>query len=175
MLNLKTTVDVMPYYLEEKNIATFTKHRVLTKEEIHSRYEILVENYIKVIHIEALTMLELAKKNILPAVSAYAKELAETIALKRQISAAINCKSEEGLLITLSDMCADFVDKQKALEESLAKAKNFEDEQIVAEHYKDHVIPAMVALRAVADAMEEQVSEKYWPFPTYGELLFSVL
>ncbi len=175
LLNLKTTVDVMPYYLKEKNVAAFTKHRVLTKEEIHSRYEILVENYIKVVHIEALTMLDLGKKSILPAVSAYAKELAETIALKRQISTAINCKSEEGLLIALSDMCADFADKMVALEDSLAKAKAFEDGQSEAEHYKDVVIPAMVALRAVADKMEEEVSEKYWPFPTYGELLFSVL
>lgn len=175
LLNLKTTVDVMPYYLKEKNVAAFTKHRVLTKEEIHSRYEILVENYIKVVHIEALTMLDLGKKSILPAVSAYAKELAETITLKRQISAAINCKSEEGLLVALSDMCADFVDKLKVVEDALAKAKTFEDEQAEAEHYKDAVIPAMVALRAVADKMEEEVSEKYWPFPTYGELLFSVL
>ncbi|MDD3394186.1 MAG: glutamine synthetase III [Anaerotignum sp.] len=175
LLNLKTTVDVMPYYLEEKNVTAFTKHRVLTKEEIYSRYEILVENYIKVVHIEALTMLDLGKKSILPAVSAYVKELAETVALKRQISAAINCQSEEGVAVELSDLCADFADKMKKLQDSLAKAKGFGDGQAEAEHYKDAVIPAMVELRAIADKMEEEVGGKYWPFPTYGELLFSVL
>ena len=173
LLNLKTTVDVMPYYLADKNVKTFTKHGVLTQEEIHSRYEILLENYIKVVHIEALTMLDLGKKSILPGVSSYVKELAETIALKRQISSAINCKSEEDVLVFLSDACADFAGKLKKLEEVLAV--EFEDGQAEGVHYKDAVIPAMVALRGVADQMEAEVSEKYWPFPTYGTLLFSVL
>ncbi|WP_313523973.1 glutamine synthetase III family protein [Anaerotignum sp.] len=175
LLNLRTTVDALPYYVTEKNISAFTKHGVLTEEEIHSRYEILVENYIKVVHIEALTMLELAKKSILPAVSSYVKELAETISLKRQIAATINCRSEESLAMELSELCADFMDKMGSLEECLAKAHGSADGQAEAEFYKDGVIPAMADLRAIADKMEEEVGEKYWPFPTYGELLFSVL
>lgn len=175
LLNLKTTVDALPYYVTEKNIATFTKHGVLTEEEIHSRYEILAENYIKVVHIEALTMLELAKKSILPAVSAYVKELAETISFKRQISPSINCRSEEILALELSQLCADFVDKISDLKECLAKAHDIADGQKEGEYYRDAVIPAMADLRRIADKMEEEVGEKYWPFPTYAELLFSVL
>ncbi|MDD4842815.1 MAG: glutamine synthetase III [Anaerotignum sp.] len=175
LLNLKTTVDVLPYYLKEKNVTVFTKHGVLTEEEIHSRYEILMEGYVKVVHIEALTMIDLAKKSIMPAVSAYVKELAETVALKRQISAAINCTSEEGLAMELSDLSAAFVEKIKKLEDALAKGKEMEDGKAEAEHYKDAVIPAMTELRGIADKMEEEVGEKYWPFPTYGALLFSVL
>lgn len=174
LLNLKTTVDALPYYLKEKNISTFTKHGVLTEEEIHSRFEILVENYIKVVHIEALTMLELAKKNILPGVSSYVKELAETIALKRQISATINCRSEEELVFQLSDLCGEFLDRIKNLQDCLARAEEIDDEQAKAEHYKNIIIPAMSKLRNIADKMEVEVGEKYWPFPTYGELLFSV-
>ena len=174
LLNLRTTVDALPHYLKEKNITVFTKHGVLTEEEIHSRYEILLENYTKVVRIEALTMLEIAKKSILPAVMAYVKELAETISLKRQISTKINCRSEESLVIELSDLCADFVDKIKNLEDGLAKPENIDDEQAEAEYYKDEIIPAMAQLRGIADEMEEEVGEKYWPFPTYGDLLFSV-
>lgn len=175
LLNLKTTVDALPHYVDGKNIKTFTKHGVLTEEEMHSRCEILLENYSKVVHIEALTMLEIAKKSILPAVSAYVKELAETVCVKRQISATINCHSEESLAIQLSDFCADFLDKIDSLEDKLAKAHEIAEEQAVAEHYKSVIIPAMAELRKVADAMEEEVGEKYWPFPTYGELLFSVV
>lgn len=174
LLNLRTTVDALPHYVKEKNVNTFIKHGILTAEEVRSRYEILLENYIKVVHIEALTMLDLGKKSILPAVSAYVKDLAETICLKRQISSAINCRSEEGLAIRLSDLCADFVDKVKILEDSLETTEGITSEQAKAEHYKNAVIPAMEELRGIADSMEEEVGEKYWPFPTYAELLFSV-
>ncbi|MFV0314760.1 MAG: glutamine synthetase III [Anaerotignum sp.] len=174
LFNLKTTVDALPSYLKEKNVTTFTKHRVLTAEEIHSRYEILLENYIKVVHIEVLTMLDMAKKSILPAVSAYVKELAETVYLKRQISATINCRSEEEIAIGLSNACADFMDKTKELESALKVAEKIHDEQAMAEYYRDTVIPAMNNLRSIADAMEEAVDENYWPFPNYEKLLFSV-
>lgn len=175
LLNLKTTVDALPHYIDQKNIDTFTKHKVLTEEELHSRYEILMENYNKVIHIEGLTMLEMAKKNIAPAASAYVRDLAETVAVKRQVSSAIDCRAEESLLAKLSTLCGDFSEKIAVLEAALAEIESKEDCLSEGLHYQNVVIPAMDDVRAIADAMEVEVGEEYWPFPCYGKLLFSVI
>ncbi|MGN1230686.1 MAG: glutamine synthetase III, partial [Anaerotignum sp.] len=175
LLNLKTTVDALPYYLAEKNVTLFEKHKILTKEELHSRYEILLESYAKTVNIEALTMLEMAKKDILPAVTGYVKELAETITVKKAALAAIDCRAEEALALKLSAQCGDFAERISVLEAAVASAGACEDLLEEAKLYKDEVLPAMEALRSVGDAMETEMDAKRWPFPTYGELLFSVL
>lgn len=175
LLNLRTTVDALPYYLSEKNVKLFEKHKILTKEELYSRYEILMENYIKTVNIEALTMLEMGRKDILPAVIGYVRELAESIMMKKSTGLAIGCKAEENAALRLSALCDAFSEKLEALEEAVLSAKADGDYLREAKYYKENVLPAMNALRATADNMEAQADAKRWPFPTYGEILFSVL
>ncbi len=174
LLNLKTTPDCLPYFLKEKNVKLFTEHKVFSEAEIHSRYEILMENYCKVLHIEAATMLEMAKRDILPAVSAYSEELARTAKTKKSVLPGADCTYEEKSLEKLSALSGAMFVKTDALEEALAKAGGLEDVTEEAMYYKDSVIPAMAALRADADALETITAKKYWPYPSYGDLLFSV-
>lgn len=174
LLNLKTTPDCLPYFLKEKNVKLFTEHKVFSEAEIRSRYEILMENYCKVLHIEAATMLEMAKRDILPAVSAYSEELARTAKTKKSVLPGTDCTYEEKSLEKLSALSGAMFVKTDALEEALAKAGGLEDVTEEAMYYKDSVIPAMAALRADADALETITAKKYWPYPSYGDLLFSV-
>lgn len=174
LLNLKTTPDCLPYFLKEKNVKLFTEHKVFSEAEIRSRYEILMENYCKVLHIEAATMLEMAKRDILPAVSAYSEELARTAKTKKSVLPGADCTYEEKSLEKLSALSGAMFVKTDALEEALAKAGSLEDVTEEAMYYKDSVIPAMAALRADADALETITAKKYWPYPSYGDLLFSV-
>lgn len=174
LLNLKTTPDCLPYFLKEKNVKLFTEHKVFSEAEIRSRYEILMENYCKVLHIEAATMLEMAKRDILPAVSAYSEELARTAKTKKSVLPGADCTYEEKSLEKLSALSGAMFVKTDALEKALAKAGGLEDVTEEAMYYKDSVIPAMAALRADADALETITAKKYWPYPSYGDLLFSV-
>lgn len=174
LLNLKTTPDCLPYFLKEKNVKLFTEHKVFSEAEIRSRYEILMENYCKVLHIEAATMLEMAKRDILPAVSAYSEELARTAKTKKSVLPGADCTYEEKSLEKLSALSGAMFVKTDALEEALAKAGGLEDVTEEAMYYKDSVIPAMAALRADADELETITAKKYWPYPSYGDLLFSV-
>ena len=174
LLNLKTTPDCLPYFLKEKNVKLFTEHKVFSEAEIRSRYEILMENYCKVLHIEAATMLEMAKRDILPAVSAYSEELARTAKTKKSVLPGADCTYEEKSLEKLSALSGAMFVKTDALEDALAKAGGLEDVTEEAMYYKDSVIPAMAALRADADALETITAKKYWPYPSYGDLLFSV-
>ncbi len=174
LLNLKTTPDCLPYFLKEKNVKLFTEHKVFSEAEIRSRYEILMENYCKVLHIEAATMLEMAKRDILPAVSAYSEELARTAKTKKSVLPGADCTYEEKSLEKLSALSGAMFVKTDTLEDALAKAGGLEDVTEEAMYYKDSVIPAMAALRADADALETITAKKYWPYPSYGDLLFSV-
>ena len=175
LLNLKTTPECLPYFISEKNVELFTKHKVYTKAEIHSRYEIQMENYCKVINIEALTMVDMAKKDILPAVLRYVKELSQTIASKREVGSGIPCKAEESLVMRLSTLCDSLFDKTNELDTALTKAKNFTDIGELGMYYKDTIIHLMQELRAFADEMEVITATTYWPYPSYGDLLYSVL
>ena len=161
--NLRTTPDALKHFLDEKNVALFTSHRVLTEAEMKARHEIMLESYCKIINIEALTMLDMAKKDILPAVTAYAGELASAAAAKRSVFAAVDCTFEEQTVTTLS------------LSDALAKAAKAANPAAVADCYKNDVIGAMAALRATADALESITAANRWPFPTYGELLFGII
>ncbi len=174
LLNLKSAPDALAHLTDEKNVKLFQKHRIFTETEVHSRYEIKMEGYCKVIGIEALTMLELTRKQILPAVSAYAKELSETVIAKKTACPAASCEMEEALIEKLSSLGASLFGKANTLDEALLGAKDFEEIGCCAAYYHDTVFAAMQELRAVADELELNTAESYWPFPTYGDLLFSI-
>ena len=172
LLNLKTTVDALPQFIAEKNVKLFTDHKIFTETEVHSRYEILLEMYSKVINIEGLTMVDMAKKEILPAANAYISKLAETAATKKGLNASLPCKMELSLIEKLSALEDTAYEQCDALAKALAEASGGGLE--LATYYKDVVITAMNALRATVDEIEVNASEKLWPFPQYGELLFNI-
>ena len=174
LLNLKTTPDALPYFVSDENIKLFTEMKVFTELEIRSRYDILLENYCKTIHIEALTMLNMAKKDILPAVSAYCKTLSDTITTKKGALADCNCRYEEATLRRLSDLTDAIFQSVTILEQAVDEVKAIENHQSQANFYKDTICPSMQNLRAAADAAETITAKSYWPYPSYSDLLFSV-
>lgn len=172
--NLRTTPEAFRRYLTPKNVELFVKHKVYTEVELNSRCEILLENYAKIINIEAETMLDMAKRDILPAVSGYIRELTDTALAKKALSDSLPCDAETELVDKLSKLLSCFAKKIAALEETLIKAKDVDGVQEIADFYQQNVFAAMQELRAVGDEMETSVSSEYWPYPTYGEMLFSV-
>jgi glutamine synthetase len=174
LLNLKSTVDALPYFISEKNIKLFTKHNIFSESEVHSRYEITLEGYSKIIHIEALTMLDMVKRDIIPSILDYLKDLSETANNKKLLNAQLNCKLEENLIGTISNLSASLYKKMEALENSLLEAKNRDNSLAIAKYYREEVFINMQSFRSVVDELETLVGKKYWSFPTYGELLFSV-
>ncbi len=171
LLNLKSTVEALPCLVADKNVALFQKHCVLTEKEIHARYEIALENYIKVISIEAITTLDLARKKILPAVSAYAGKLVETALAKNSIG--VNSDVEKALAGKISDLCAKLYAAIEALDAALAYEGNGGTLKH-ATYCHSTIIPAMNAVREAADALELITAESYWPLPSYSKLLFEV-
>lgn len=174
LLNLKTTVDTLPYYTKTKNIELFKRHAVFTKQEIVSRQEILYENYCKLIHIEALTMLDMVKKEIIPAVITFSKELAELINSKKSLGFEIDCTLENNLITKISSLAASMVNKVSTLEDSILNTSKEKSSYAAALHYHDCVFISMQTLRSVVDELETLVAKKYWPFPSYGDILYSV-
>lgn len=174
MLNLKSTPDCVPYYLAPKNIALFKKHRVYSEAEIRARYEIKLDGYCKVLHIEALTMLDMVWKDILPAASAYSKKLTDAALAKKALSGSIDCSFEVGLAEQISSLTAAAVSRASALEYAVRDVKNISDSLALARYYKDVVFAAMNELRIVVDELETHCAAEFWPYPSYGELLFSV-
>ena len=175
LYNLKSVPDAVKHYIDEKNIALFTNNEVLTKEEITARYEVELENYAKHINIEALTMLDMAKKDIIPAVTQYIKTLTDTALAKQSLSPDIPTSLERDLVTDLSQKLICFSDKVKELENNLIKANEYiDDKQAYADYYCYTIFADMQALRAIGDDMETQTSSEYWPYPSYGEMLFGV-
>ncbi len=175
LLNLKTAPDCLPYFIKPKNIKLFAEHKVFTEAEIHARYGILLENYSKILNIEALTMLDMANKDLLPSYSAYTKQLGETIAAKRAALADADCSYEEERLRQVSGLCGRMFRKTKALEESLLNLVHQDvDELGKAQYYRTQVFGAMNELRIVADEIEGVIDRKFYPYPNYGDLLFGV-
>ncbi len=172
LLNLKTTADALPLFAADKNIELFTKHKIFTETEIRSRCEIMLDNYCKVLQIEALTMLEMVRKEILPAVLSYIKELSEMALNKKQLSLPIEL--EESLIARLSSLAGCLSKKAEHLDICLIETKNHTTVEKCANYFEASVLTAMVELRAVADELEVITAKKYWPYPTYGDLLFSV-
>lgn len=174
LLNLKSTPEALPYFVEEKNIKLFVKHGVFTSTEMHSRYEILLENYCKILDIEAYTMLDMARKNILPTVLKYTRKVAEGAAAKKALSAEISCKTEETLVTKLSLRAASLNKKIEELDSLLLKTKEYSNLLDSAMFHHDSLFAMMQELRAVADELESMVDESDWPFPNYGDMLFSI-
>ena len=174
LLNLKTTPDALPYFISDKNINVFTRHNIFTKAEILSRYEILMENYSKTLHIESLTMLDLCRKDIIPAVFNYVRDLTQTALNKKSFLTTLDCSAEEALLTRITSLNTCLHTTVARLEEVLVDAKAIEEATPSAIYYKDSVLPTMCELRAVVDELETLMGRDYWPFPVYGDLLFSV-
>ena len=174
LLNLKTTPDALPYFIHSKNIELFTKHHVFSESELYSRYEILMENYCKTIHIEALTMIDMVKKYIIPSVLSYQGEIAEIANSKKQLIPTLQCELEEKLLHDLSRLGNYLYAKLDTLETSVLNAKNHSDLLESAKYYRESIFINMQHLRGVVDELETLIGKDHWPLPTYGELLFSV-
>lgn len=172
LLNLKSTVDAIPCVTAPKNIALFKKFGVYSEIELHARQEILLENYSKVINIEALTAADMAKTEILPAVMKFGKDIADIAASKKSIG--IEPTVELGIAKKVNDLTAALSEKAYALSDAVVKAQGISDAEAQARCYHDEVFAEMQSLRAVADELETIVGEDYWPFPTYDELLFNV-
>ncbi len=174
LLNLKTTPDALPSYLDEKNIALFTAHKVYTEREMRSRYDILMDNYCKLIHIEGRTMVDMARKDILPAVSGYTQKLCNTVIAKKSVSPSLGTAYETDILQEISAHLEKAYEITKALEHALDAASEVTDVTAQGMYYKNEILPKMKELREHADALETLVDAKYWPFPTYADLLFGV-
>lgn len=174
LLNLKTTPDALPYLTAEKNVKLFEEHKVFTKAEIEARQEIFYENYCKTINIEALTMIDMVNKDILPAVSKYVGKLSKTAATKKSCFAGADCTYEEKTVTKLSALSGSIYTKVTDLEDSFIDLKNAGGVVEEAEMFKSVIIPKMQELRAVTDEAECITSAEYWPYPSYGELLFGV-
>ena len=171
LLNLRTTPDAMPTLLEKKNVDMLTGLKIFTKAELESRYEIMMENYVKTVTIEAQTMLDMTRKEILPAVAGYTKELTETLAAKRAILPA---KYETGTITKLSSLLDQIDAAADDLEKTTLQIKAIDSVTESAFQIRDAMLPRMAALRVVCDEAEPLTSERFWPFPTYDKLLFGV-
>ena len=173
LLNLRTTPDAMPTLLEKKNVDMLTGLKIFTKAELESRYEIMMENYVKTVTIEAQTMLDMTRKEILPAVAGYTKELTETLAAKRAILPSLPAKYETGTITKLSSLL-DQIDAADELEKTTLQIKAIDSVTESAFQIRDAMLPRMAALRVVCDEAEPLTAERFWPFPTYDKLLFGV-
>lgn len=174
LLDLKTTVDAMPYFIIDKNIKLFKKHNVFTESEIYSRYEILLENYCKTINIEALTMIEMVKKDIIPAVSSYINDLTNTAISKKSLSNEIDCDVEIKLVSNLSSSLSCLYKETLELDDKLIKVKEISNILDCAKYYKDTILLSLDSIRNIYDKIEPLVGRKYLPYPTYGDLLFGI-
>jgi glutamine synthetase len=175
LLNLRSTVEALPNYIKPENIKLFGKFGVLTETEVRSRYDIQLENYYKQISIEALTMVDMIHKDILPAVGSYMKDLSKTAVLKKQVDEELCCGFEKSLLKKLSPLATKLNEQADQLDAAVNTSEAFADTLAEAAYYRSTVFALMEETRKTADAIEALVGSKYWPYPTYGELLFSVM
>ena len=174
LLNLRTTPDALATVLEKKNVEMLTSLKIFSEAEIHSRYEICLENYCKTVNIEGLTMVDMARKEILPAVEAYLGDLSGTVAAKTAAVPGLACKYEKELISKLSKLTDEIGDAVSSLDTTLIRLKAVPDITDAAYVIRDVVLQKMAELRVVCDEAESITADKYWPFPTYGDLLFGV-
>jgi glutamine synthetase len=171
---LRTSVDAFPHLINEKNIELFTKFGIYSEAEMHSRYEIYLDTYVKTIDIEALTMVDMIKKQIVPAVNSYVKDLCEAASLKNGIFSGATNELEKELVCELSDKNLALYRKCRLLESHLDELSKISGGKAQADHICNVILPTMNEARAIADSMEKCVSEEKWPFPTYNDLLFRI-
>ena len=170
--NFRTTVDCVPYYLDIKNVDLFARHRVYSEIELAARYKMKLDNYCKVIRIEAQTMQEMVWQDILPAASAYSKQLSDTALSKAQLGIDNSFEKEQAAKI--SALISETVTNVKALAAAAASADEYSDNYTRASVFRDKVLPAQEALRQSVDELEMNTAKQFWPYPTYGDILFSV-
>ncbi len=170
--NLKSTPEAVSHYLDRKNIELFVNNKIFSEKEMRARYDIMLENYSKVINIEALTMVDMAKRRIIPAVSKYTKELATALKLKEELY--LDTRYEKEIARKLSILNSDAYEITVSLENAVAKANTIVDLQENADAHERDVLSLMEKLRSTVDAMETITAKEYWPFPNYSELLFGV-
>ncbi|MBQ9885529.1 MAG: glutamine synthetase III [Lachnospiraceae bacterium] len=172
--NLKTTADAMPHLLDKKNMDMLMSHKVFTETELHSRCEIMLENYCKSVNIEGHTMVDMVRKNYLPAIEEYLFSLANATSLMKSVSTKVKCNYEISTMERLSELTDCILEHVEILEGALEDLKKHDNIISTSEAVRDDVLPKMEALRKFVDEAEMLTSEKYWPFPSYGKLLFSV-
>ncbi len=171
LLNLKSTPEALPHYIDEKNVELFARHHIFTKSELVSRYEILEENYAKTMNIEVLTMIELTKRDIIPAVSAFTSDMSAAVLNKKSVSDKIPCDAEEAIIEKASELLCKIYERTGVLEELVKEIAPLKESEL-SMAYANKIIPAMADLREVIDKAETIVGADYWPYPTYGEMLF---
>ena len=174
LLNLKSTPDCLPYLLLEKNVKLFERHKVFSPEELRAQYDIQMESYCKIINIEALTLLNMVNKDILPAVSGFIKDLGEAYQQKKAMPFAADCSYEENLIRDLSDLSGRLYHQKLALEKAMESRSGFADVGEKARYFRDVIFASMNDIRIVVDEMEDKTRSSAWPYPTYGAILFSV-
>ena len=172
LLNLKSTPEALPYYLDDKNVKLFTSHKVYSTDEINARYEIAQEHYSKVVNIEALTCLNMLNKDYLPAISAYTKELSNSINIKKSVGLDTCYESE--ILAKINSGLTEAYKVKLVLEDKMNVAREIEDYATRSMYYKEEVLPLMEKARGIIDAIEPIMDRKAWPVPTYGDLLYKV-
>ena len=175
LYNLKSLPEAFAHFMDQKNVDLFVKNNIVTEAEYRARYEIELETYCKQLNIEALTMIDMAKKDITPAVSAFVRELTDTALAKKALSAAIPTSVEEDLIMSLSNKLVSFVNKTAELEDAVIKASDYANDNLAhATYFRENVFAKMQELRAIGDSMETETSSEYWPYPSYTDLLFGV-
>ena len=174
LLNLPTTADCMPYLLHEKNVEMLTRHGVFSVPELHSRCEIMLDNYCKTVEIEANTMIDMARQDILPAVQSYATHVAQGIAAKRSVVGTLPCTHETKLLEQLSTLTDQIAQGMEALEAVTSRVEQMADVTATSEAVRDEMLPTMAQLRQAVDQAETITASSFWPYPSYGQLLFGV-
>ena len=174
LYNLKSTPESIGAFVNPKNVELFTKHKVFTEAEMKARFEIHLQSYNKIINIEALTMLDMAKMQILPAVIEYSKEISDTINSKRTVNSKINTSAEEKILEKISDLTAKLYEDIEVLQENVNNAESFNDVEKLAFFSRDNILVSMENLRKTADTLETITDKKYWPFPSTGDIIFSI-
>ena len=172
LCNYKSLPEAMEHYVDKKNVDLFTKNGIVTEAEMRARYEIELEQYSKLLNIEALTMLDMAKKNIAPAVIDFTGELAGNVQLKNSLG--VSAYAEKQLLESLSQKLESFVRKTGELDAAVRESGNYSDNLELAKYYRNTVFERMNELRELGDSMEKETSADYWPYPSYGEILFGV-
>lgn len=174
LYNLVSLPDAMPHFIDGKNIDLYTRHHIFSKEEIYSRYEILLENYVKTIHIESLALQDMVKKDFTPALISYVSDISQEVLRKKELLPSLPSTYEETLITTLTHASEEILTALKRLEKSTDKAEGTEDALTTARYYHDKVLEDMNTLRAAVDQAEALIPGSYLPYPTYDELLFSL-
>lgn len=174
LLNLKSTVDALPYFVHPKNIELFKKHGVFSESEIFSRYEILLENYIKTVNIEALTLIEMVNKGVIPSMISYETHVAKAASLMKSIDEGLSVKAEVKLLNKITALGDDIYESLGELESHMSKVGEFEDRLELARFYHENVLTAMKKVREAVDKLEVIMAKDFWAYPDYGQILFGI-